>query len=172
MNDPNITMEEYIKLVEEKARRHGKVYNWETATYGKNWYDKDVRDLKAIETEFPAIVFDDAFLIYFDDLDFLKDFENEFLAILYNDALTSKSHSLTEPIEVPQYVDEFDETSLSECNDEEQNVIYFNDLFPFNVLNPDDLSNKDNDDDKINIKQSSGAYMYQYDVSWGTNTMY
>nr|GEY05798.1 putative reverse transcriptase domain-containing protein [Tanacetum cinerariifolium] len=35
MEDPNITMEEYIKLEEEKARRNDQVYNWETATYGK-----------------------------------------------------------------------------------------------------------------------------------------
>ncbi|GJW03002.1 hypothetical protein Tco_1561858 [Tanacetum coccineum] len=33
MDDPNITMEEYIRLEEEKARRRGQVYNWETATY-------------------------------------------------------------------------------------------------------------------------------------------
>ncbi|GJU21718.1 hypothetical protein Tco_1155060 [Tanacetum coccineum] len=33
MDDPNITIEEYIRLVEEKARRRGNVYNWETATY-------------------------------------------------------------------------------------------------------------------------------------------
>ncbi|GJY15957.1 hypothetical protein Tco_0386379 [Tanacetum coccineum] len=33
MEDPNITMKEYIRLEEEKARRHGKVYNWETAKY-------------------------------------------------------------------------------------------------------------------------------------------
>ncbi|GKE75895.1 hypothetical protein Tco_1537936, partial [Tanacetum coccineum] len=33
IDDPNITMEEYIMLVEEKARRRGKVYNWETAMY-------------------------------------------------------------------------------------------------------------------------------------------
>ncbi|GKE79721.1 hypothetical protein Tco_1549721, partial [Tanacetum coccineum] len=33
IDDPNITMEEYIRLEEEKARRRGKVYNWETATY-------------------------------------------------------------------------------------------------------------------------------------------
>ncbi|GKD92992.1 hypothetical protein Tco_1372829, partial [Tanacetum coccineum] len=33
MDNPNITMEEYIRLEEEKARRHGKVYNLETATY-------------------------------------------------------------------------------------------------------------------------------------------
>ncbi|GJR91495.1 hypothetical protein Tco_0215506 [Tanacetum coccineum] len=35
MDDPNMTMEEYIKLEEEKARRRDKVYNWESATYGK-----------------------------------------------------------------------------------------------------------------------------------------
>ncbi|GJZ06575.1 hypothetical protein Tco_0540368 [Tanacetum coccineum] len=61
MDDPNITIEEYIRLEEEKARRRGKVYNWETATYGKIWYDKDVHDLRSVETEFLAIVFDDAF---------------------------------------------------------------------------------------------------------------
>ncbi|GKF45868.1 hypothetical protein Tco_0135670, partial [Tanacetum coccineum] len=33
MDDPNITMEEYIRLEEEKTRRRGKVYNLETATY-------------------------------------------------------------------------------------------------------------------------------------------
>ncbi|GJR24304.1 ribonuclease H-like domain-containing protein [Tanacetum coccineum] len=54
-------MEEYIRLEEEKARRHGKVYNWETANYGKIWYDEDVHDLRYVETEFPAIVFNDKF---------------------------------------------------------------------------------------------------------------
>nr|GEV78670.1 hypothetical protein [Tanacetum cinerariifolium] len=61
MDDPNITMEEYIRLEEEKARRNGKVYNWETATYGKIWYNEDVHDLRYVETKFPAIVFDGAF---------------------------------------------------------------------------------------------------------------
>ncbi|GKG15362.1 hypothetical protein Tco_0357685, partial [Tanacetum coccineum] len=45
---------------EEKIRRHGKVYNWETAMYGKIWYDEDVHDLIFVETEFPAIVLNDA----------------------------------------------------------------------------------------------------------------
>ncbi|GKB02332.1 hypothetical protein Tco_0830421 [Tanacetum coccineum] len=31
MDDPNIIMEEYIRLEEEKAHKRGKVYNWETA---------------------------------------------------------------------------------------------------------------------------------------------
>ncbi|GKC81704.1 hypothetical protein Tco_1137421, partial [Tanacetum coccineum] len=59
MDDPNITMDEYIRLEEEKARRRGKVYNWKTATYGKIWYDEDVHDLRSVETEFLAIVFYD-----------------------------------------------------------------------------------------------------------------
>ncbi|GJZ60846.1 hypothetical protein Tco_0616662 [Tanacetum coccineum] len=61
----------------------------------------------------------------FDDLDFFKDFENEFPAIAYNDALTSKLDFLTEPTVSPQHIDEFnlkDETSLSECDEEEQNM--------------------------------------------------
>ncbi|GJX15988.1 hypothetical protein Tco_0216820 [Tanacetum coccineum] len=88
---------------------------------------------------------------YFNALDFFKDYENEFSAIVYNDALTSLS---------PRHIDEFDlkdGTSLSECDEEEQNFLYFNDLFSFNVIYPDDSkSDKDNDDDKIDIENSSG----------------
>ncbi|GKB07972.1 hypothetical protein Tco_0836256 [Tanacetum coccineum] len=236
MDNPNITMEEYIRLEKEKAHRRGKVYNWETTRYGKIWYDEDVHDLRSVETKFPAIVFNDKlstektlsceptvsslnnneidFIIsfdesndedytvifdknsfsykiisvndlktdsendnekvnmpsfpspepkvsYFDDLDFFKDFENEFPAIVYNDALTSKSDFLTEPTLSPQHIDEFDlkdETSLSEYDEVEQNVLYFNDLFPFNIIYPDDLkSDKDNDDNEIDIIQSSGG---------------
>ncbi|GJX39712.1 hypothetical protein Tco_0253015 [Tanacetum coccineum] len=59
MDDPNITIEEYIRLKEEKARKLGKVFNWETAKYGRIWYDEDVHDLRSVETEFPAIIFND-----------------------------------------------------------------------------------------------------------------
>ncbi|GJU26105.1 hypothetical protein Tco_1164726 [Tanacetum coccineum] len=59
MEDPNINMEEYIRLEEEKARRRGKVYNCETDTYGKTWDNEDVNDLGSVESEFPAIVFND-----------------------------------------------------------------------------------------------------------------
>ncbi|GJU09090.1 hypothetical protein Tco_1125520 [Tanacetum coccineum] len=229
MDDPNITMEEYIRLEEENAQKSGKVFNWETAKYSQIWYDEDVHNLRSVETEFPAIVFNDSLtsnetpsceptvsslndeidfrisfdesddedymvvfdknsfsykiistnnlktdsendndevnmpspepeVSYFDDLDFFKDFENEFPAIVYNDALTSKSDFLTEPTVSPQHIDEFDlkdETSLSECEKEEQNVLYFNDLFSFKVIYPDDSkSDKDNDDDKIDIEHS------------------
>nr|GFB90770.1 hypothetical protein [Tanacetum cinerariifolium] len=97
---------------------------------------------------------------YFDDLDFFKDFDNEFPAIVYKDAQTPKSDLLTEPILSPQHIDEFnlkDETSLSECDEEEQNALNFNDLFSFNVIYPNNSkSDKDNDDDKVDIEHSSG----------------
>ncbi|GJS90079.1 hypothetical protein Tco_0772715 [Tanacetum coccineum] len=61
MDDPNMTMEEYIKLEEGKARRRGRVFNWETTTYGKIKVDDDLDDLRYVETKFPAIVIDNAF---------------------------------------------------------------------------------------------------------------
>ncbi|GJX89263.1 hypothetical protein Tco_0341277 [Tanacetum coccineum] len=236
MDNPNITMEEYIRLEEEKAQKRGKVYNWETAKYGKIWDDEDVHDLRSVETEFPTIVFNDTLtseasllceptvsslnndeiyfrisfdesddedctvifdknsfsykiiyvndlktnsendndkvnmpllpspeptVSYFDDLDYFKDFEIEFSTIVYNDAQTSKLDFLTKPTLSSQHIDEFDlesETSLSECDDEEENILYFNDLFRFNVIYPDDSkSDKDNDDDEIDIKNSLGV---------------
>nr|GEU46226.1 zinc finger, CCHC-type [Tanacetum cinerariifolium] len=233
MDDPNITMEEYIRLEEEKAQKHRKVFNWETAKYGKIWYDEDVHDLRSVETEFPAIVFnltldetlsceptvsslndteidfrisfdesdDEYYTVVFDknsfsykiiyandlktdsendnekvnmplflspepsvscidDLDFFKDFENEFPAIVYNDALTSKSDSSTEPTLCPQHINEFDlkdETSLSEYNEVEQNILYLNDQFPFNIIYSDDLkSDTDNYDNEIDMIQFQG----------------
>ncbi|GJR70274.1 hypothetical protein Tco_0016339 [Tanacetum coccineum] len=146
--------------------------------YGKIWYDEDVHDLRSVETEFPAIVFDDAltsevtlsceptvsplndhkidFRTLFDESD-NEDYTNEFPAIVYNDALTSKSDFLTEPNLSPQHIDKFnlkDETSLSECDEEEQKVLYFNELFTFNVIYPDDLkSDTDNANDEIDIEQ-------------------
>ncbi|GJY54904.1 hypothetical protein Tco_0446568 [Tanacetum coccineum] len=192
MDDPNISMKEYIRLEEEKAQKCGKVFNWETAKYGKIWYDKYIHDLTSVETKFPAIAFNDEVssektlscepvlnsendnekvnlpslpspepkISCFDDLDFFKDFKNEFPAIVYNDAQTSKSDLLTKPILSPQHIDEFDlndKTSLSGYDEEEQNVLYINDLFPFNIIHPDDLkSEKDNDDNEIDIIQSSG----------------
>nr|GEU40171.1 ulp1 protease family, C-terminal catalytic domain-containing protein [Tanacetum cinerariifolium] len=207
----------FSRLEEEKAHRYGQVYNWKTTTYGNIRNDEDIRDLRSIETKFPAIVYNDAFtsevtfscelmvslfndnqidirisfnesdnedytkiydknsfsykiffvddlktylendndkvnmpsfsspkptISYFNDLDFFKYFENEFPAIVYNDALTSKSEFLTEPTISPQQIDEFnlkDKTSLSECDEEEENILYFNDLFPFNAIYPNEL---------------------------------
>nr|GEX94489.1 hypothetical protein [Tanacetum cinerariifolium] len=145
-------MKEYIRIEEEKAHRRGKVYNWETAKYDSENDNEEVN-----MPSFPSL---EPKVSCFDDLDFFKDFENEFLAIVYNDALTFKSDHLTKPTLSPQHMDEFnlkDETSLSEYDAVEQNVLYFNDLFHFNIIYPDNLkSDKDNDDNEIGIIQSSG----------------
>ncbi|GKE50036.1 hypothetical protein Tco_1481294 [Tanacetum coccineum] len=59
MDDPDITMEEYIRLEEEKARRRGQNFNWKSATYAKVKYFEDIDYFKDFETEFPAIIFND-----------------------------------------------------------------------------------------------------------------
>ncbi|GJX89411.1 hypothetical protein Tco_0341425 [Tanacetum coccineum] len=61
MDDPSMTMEEYIKFEEEKACRRGQVFNWQTATYGKIRVEDDLCNLRSVETEFPAIVVNDDF---------------------------------------------------------------------------------------------------------------
>ncbi|GJZ73699.1 hypothetical protein Tco_0637845 [Tanacetum coccineum] len=106
----------------------------------------------------PSISSPEPAISCFNDLDIFNDFENEFPAIVYNDAQTSKLYLLTEPILNPRHIDKFDlndETSLSKYDEEEQNVLYFNDLFPFNIIRPDDLkTKKDNDDNDIDIIHS------------------
>nr|GEV68716.1 reverse transcriptase domain-containing protein [Tanacetum cinerariifolium] len=54
-----MTVKEMLEVVleEEKAYRRGKVFSWETATYGKIWDNEDVHDLESVEIEFPDIVF-------------------------------------------------------------------------------------------------------------------
>ncbi|GJR47368.1 hypothetical protein Tco_1315471 [Tanacetum coccineum] len=76
MDDPDITMEEYIQLMADKARGRDQTFNWETATYGE---------------------------VYCEDLDSFTDFETNFLAIVYNDASTSNQNVSSEPTE--QYGD-------------------------------------------------------------------
>ncbi|GJZ35778.1 hypothetical protein Tco_0581595, partial [Tanacetum coccineum] len=145
---PIFTMEEYIRIEKKKLVGVGNVYNGNCYVYGKMLDNEYVHDLEFLTVS------------YFDDLDYFNDFEKEFPVIVYNDALTSKLDFLIEPTESPQHIDEFDlndETSLSKCGEEEQNVLKFNDLFPFNVIYPNDSkSDKNNDDDKVDIKHSSG----------------
>ncbi|GJT64389.1 hypothetical protein Tco_1015869 [Tanacetum coccineum] len=174
MDDPNITMEEYIRLEEEKARRYGRTFNWQTATFRKvkNYEDEDDHPID-FETKFPAIVFDNTLTAiqskptvysgndkplspnpaveYFDDLDYFKDLENEFPAIVYNDGLTSKSDFRIKPLINFECIDKInliDETSLFEYD--EEIILRFNDLF--NDIHFDDLkSEKDDDDNDIDM---------------------
>ncbi|GKA55754.1 hypothetical protein Tco_0754826 [Tanacetum coccineum] len=64
MDDPNMTMDEYIKLEEEKSRRRGRVFNWRTATYGK------IKDALPCKSQVSTPVNDDIdFRISFDEFD-------------------------------------------------------------------------------------------------------
>nr|GEX10778.1 hypothetical protein [Tanacetum cinerariifolium] len=163
MDDPNITMEEYIRLEEEKARRRAIVFNDTlmseptvsslkneidfkisfdesddedyTVIYDKNLFSYKIIYVGDLKTDsendndkvnIPSFLSPEPTICYFDDLDYFKDFEKEFSAIVYNDALTSKLDLLTEPTVSPQHINEFNlkyETSFSECDEEEQNVL-------------------------------------------------
>ncbi|GKA47315.1 hypothetical protein Tco_0740198 [Tanacetum coccineum] len=49
---------------------------------------------------------------------------------------------------------------MSKYDEEEQNVLYFNDLFPFNIIHPDDLeSEKDNDDMALPPRDQRHQYL-------------
>ncbi|GJS69222.1 hypothetical protein Tco_0702063 [Tanacetum coccineum] len=134
-----------------------------TVIYDKNSFSYKIISINDLKTDsendndkvnMPSFLSSEPTTSYFDDFDYFKDFEKKFPAIAYHDALTSKLDY--SPIVIPQHIDEVNfknETSLSEYDSEEYNVIYFNDLFPFKVIYPDDLkSDKDNDNDKIDIK--------------------
>ncbi|GJZ94935.1 hypothetical protein Tco_0667138, partial [Tanacetum coccineum] len=115
MDDPNITMEEYIKLQAEKAQRRGQTFNWETATYGK---------------------------IYCDNLDFFTDFEADFLGIVYNDALTSNENISLEPtVSIYNAIKtNFDfSISFSDSDDEDYTFICDKDSFSYKLIHVDNL---------------------------------
>ncbi|GJX56416.1 hypothetical protein Tco_0286313 [Tanacetum coccineum] len=123
MDDPNIIMEEYIKLEEEKARRRGRVFNWQTATYGKIRIDDDLHDLSSVEAEFPAIVINDAFAP--------------------QDALQCKSQVST------PFNDEIDfRISFDESDDEDYTIICDKNSFSYKMISVNNLktdSEKDNE---------------------------
>nr|GEU54903.1 retrovirus-related Pol polyprotein from transposon TNT 1-94 [Tanacetum cinerariifolium] len=127
MDDPNITIKEYIMLEEEKACRCGKVYNWETATYGKIWCDEDVYDLRSVETEFPAIV--------------------------YNDTLTSEVTLSCESTVSPLNNNQIDFRILfDESDDEDYMIIYDKNSFSYKIIFVDNLKmDLENDNDKVNM---------------------
>ncbi|GJU47629.1 retrovirus-related pol polyprotein from transposon TNT 1-94 [Tanacetum coccineum] len=60
IDNPNITIEEFIRLQEEKSLSRGETFNWQTATYDKMEYCEDEDYcFTNFELEFPAIVLDD-----------------------------------------------------------------------------------------------------------------
>ncbi|GJU42129.1 hypothetical protein Tco_1195086 [Tanacetum coccineum] len=127
MDDPNITMKEYIRLEKEKARKHRKVFNWETDKCGKIWYDEDVYDLISVETEFPAIVF--------------------------NDNLTSNETLFCEPTVSSLNNNEIDfRISFDESDDDDYTVVFDKNSFSYKIISTNDLKmDSENDNEQVNM---------------------
>ncbi|GJS88858.1 hypothetical protein Tco_0771494 [Tanacetum coccineum] len=150
MENPNITMKEYMRLEKEKTRRRGKVYNWETAKYGKIRYDEDVYDLGSVETEFPAIVF--------------------------NETLTSEAALSCEPTVSSLNNDEIDfRISFDESDDEDCTIFYT--VYPNPMDTVYRLSGRypvfifSTVYTAYSLNEYT-VYRYQYSVSWGMDTAY
>ncbi|GKE66546.1 hypothetical protein Tco_1520707, partial [Tanacetum coccineum] len=126
INDLNITIEEYIRLEEEKARKCGKVFNWVTTKYGKIWYDEDIHDLRSVETEFPSIAF--------------------------NDEVSSEKTLSCEPT-VSSLNDEIDfKISFDDSEDKDYMVIFDKNLFSYKIISTNDLkTDSENDNEKVNL---------------------
>ncbi|GJT83463.1 hypothetical protein Tco_1057805 [Tanacetum coccineum] len=129
MDDPNITMEEYIRLEEEKARRQGRTFDWQTARYGKmEYYENEDDSFTNLETKYPAIVFDDISDVAF-------------------------SH---EPTVSPLDNNEIDfNISFDEFDDEDYMIVFDENSFSCKIISVDNLkTDSENENDKINIPSS------------------
>ncbi|GJZ53842.1 hypothetical protein Tco_0608727 [Tanacetum coccineum] len=100
--------EDYTVIYDKNSFSYKIIYVNDLKTDSEN--DNDKVNMPSFPSSEPTIS-------YFDDLNYFKDFEKEFPTIAYNDALTSKL-DLFEPTVSPQHIDQFDETLLSECDDE------------------------------------------------------
>ncbi|GJU95145.1 hypothetical protein Tco_1319901 [Tanacetum coccineum] len=180
MDDPNITMEEYIRLEEEKAQRHALSCEPTVSPPNENKIDFRISFDESNDKDYMVIFDKNSFsykiisvndlktdskndigkidmpsspeptVNYFDDLDYFNDFENEFSAIVIIEPSVNSQHIVKSDLG--------DETSLSEYDKEEQNTLNLNNLFSVNEIYIDDSrSDKDNDDDKYKIIQSSGS---------------
>ncbi|GKA68890.1 hypothetical protein Tco_0768807 [Tanacetum coccineum] len=147
MDDPNLTMEEYIRLEEEKAHKHGKVFNWQTATYGKIWDNEDVHGLGSVETEFPAIVF--------------------------NDTLTSEAALSCEPTVSSLNNDEIDfRISFDESDDEDYTIFFYKNSFSYKMISVNYLkTDSENNYEKVTplIPSPEPAISYFDDLDFFTD---
>ncbi|GJU91889.1 hypothetical protein Tco_1304312 [Tanacetum coccineum] len=101
--------------------------------YGKIWYDEDVHDLRSVETEFPAIV--------------------------YNDALTSEVARSCEPMVSPLNDNQIEfRISFDKSEDEDYTVIYDKSSFTFKIISVNDLkTDSENNNDKVNMPSFSSS---------------
>ncbi|GKB89225.1 hypothetical protein Tco_0961497, partial [Tanacetum coccineum] len=130
MDDANLTMEAYIKLEAEKARRRGQMFNWETATYRK--------------------------VIYHENIGYFNDFETNFPAIVFDDALATDHKISFEPMVSPLDDNEIDfRISFDESDDEDYTFMYDKNLYSSKLIPVDNLKT-DLENDSIRVNVSSG----------------
>ncbi|GJU71449.1 hypothetical protein Tco_1262854 [Tanacetum coccineum] len=140
-------MEEYIELEAKKSRRHGRAFNWETATYGK--------------------------VSYFDDFDYLKDFENELPAIVYDGALMSGPEISSKPMVSPLNDDRIDfRISFDESDDEDYIVMYDKDSFSYKLIFVNDFKmDSENDIDEVDLPHNDVVIVQLgNDINYNINT--
>ncbi|GKB05593.1 retrovirus-related pol polyprotein from transposon TNT 1-94, partial [Tanacetum coccineum] len=129
MDDPNITMEEYIRLQEEKALSRGETFYWQTATYGKMEYCENEDDsFTNLETKYPSIVFED----------------------------TSNTTLSYEPTVSPLDDNKIDfKISFDESDDEDYMVIFDELSFSYKIISIDNLkTDSEDENDKVNMPSS------------------
>ncbi|GJU63248.1 hypothetical protein Tco_1245083 [Tanacetum coccineum] len=129
-------MEEYIRLEEEKARRHGQTFNWQTATFRKVQYYEDEDDCSIdLETEFPTIVFDNT--------------------------LTTIS---SEPTICAPNENKVDfRISLEESDDEDYTVIFDENSFSYNIISVNDLKKNSENDNMPSSPKTTIDYLDDLD---------
>nr|GEW11016.1 hypothetical protein [Tanacetum cinerariifolium] len=134
MDDPNITMEEDIRLEEEKAQRQGQTFDWQTARYGKTKYYENKDDsFTNLETEYPTIVFDNI-----------------------SDATFSREPTVSPPDNNKINFN----ISFYKFDDEDYMIVFDENSFSCKIISVDNLktdSENENDNDKINIPSSPSS---------------
>ncbi|GJY63064.1 hypothetical protein Tco_0464524 [Tanacetum coccineum] len=128
MDNPIITMEEYIILQQEKALSRGETFNWQSATYSKIEYCEDEDDcFKNFETKFPTIVLDNT--------------------------LTSDVAISCGPTVSPLNDNEIEfRISFDDSDDEDYMVVYDENSFSYKIIFVNNLNtNSENDNDKVNM---------------------
>nr|GEX12080.1 hypothetical protein [Tanacetum cinerariifolium] len=115
------------RLKDEKARRQGRTFNWQTATNGKMEYYED-DSFTNLEIEYPAIVFDDI----------------------------SDTPLSCEPMVSPLDNNEIDvNISFEESDDKEYMVIFGKNSFSCKIISVDNLkTDYEDENDKVNMPSS------------------
>ncbi|GKD58453.1 hypothetical protein Tco_1295962 [Tanacetum coccineum] len=158
MDDPNVTMEEYIRIEEEKARSRGLTFNWQTAKFGRMEHYYEEECFTNFEEEFPAIVFEKINGESFDteQMGIMKEYDDgredymtEFPAIVFDN--TSNTMPPCEPTVSPPIESELDfRISCDESDDEDYMVIFDENSFSYKIVSVNDLKIvSENDDNNV-----------------------